>query len=179
MNSITNVKLREQALSNNAAGRSCKYVCSWHNVDKTEICKNIRSTQMLLESSLAKMHSWPIAGKQSCHHSRSSGLHNFINTRACYKKSSSHHWYFSLPIVPLATYNGHVSEDTNVAMVKNCTHLTLYPWGSLPLVDTWLLSFSEKLKSQQISILKQAWWICIAPVPWPMALEPYFTRSSL
>ena len=39
MNSITNDKSREQALSSNAVGylgRSCKYVCSRQNLDKTE-----------------------------------------------------------------------------------------------------------------------------------------------
>jgi len=30
-------------------------------------------------------------------------------------------------IVPLAMFDEHASEDTNFAMVKNCTHLILYP----------------------------------------------------
>src|SRR6218665_2692503 len=50
---------------------------------------------------------------------------------SCYQRSSSHHWhmYFSLHIVSLAMFDEHVSENTKVSMVKNCTHLILYPRG--------------------------------------------------
>jgi len=84
MNSTTNDKLREQAFSNNAVGRSCKYVYSWQNLDNTERLARISGALVLFESSLAKVRSWPIAGRpnQSCHHSRSWGLHSFINTQS-------------------------------------------------------------------------------------------------
>jgi len=63
MNSITNDKLREQALSNNAVRRSCKYVCFWQNLDlNRETRNNMGSAQVLPESSLAMVRSWPIAG---------------------------------------------------------------------------------------------------------------------
>src|SRR6218665_2571458 len=57
-------------------------------------------------------------------------LHHSL-LRACYQRSSSHHWYmyFSLHIVSLAMFYEHVSENTKVAMVKNCTHLIIYPRG--------------------------------------------------
>jgi len=53
--------------------------------------KNISSAQVLFKSSLAKVRSWQIAGKPSCHHSRSWGLLSFINTQSML--SEYHHWY--------------------------------------------------------------------------------------
>jgi len=54
--------------------------------------------------------------------------------------------------VSLALFDEHVSENTNVAMVKNCTHLILYPQGM-------------QLDTSGEEILRLT------------ALEAYFTRS--
>ena len=80
-------------------------------------------------------------------------LHSLL--RACYQRSSSHHWYmyFSLHIVSLSMFDEHVSENIKVAIVKNCTHLILHPRGMQ--LDT---------SGQEVNQ--------------PTALEACFTRSS-
>jgi len=120
-------KLREQALSNNAVGRSCKYAygCSWQNLDKTETHKNIRSAQVLIESSLAKVRIQLTNRRQSelspfkeLRLAHSAQGHKY--PELCSQRSSSHQWYFSMHIVLLAMFDEHASEDTTVAMERNC-----------------------------------------------------------
>src|SRR6218665_2566377 len=91
-------------------------------------------------------------------------LHNSL-LRACYQRSSSHHWYmyFSLHIVSLAMFDEHVSENTEVAMVKNCTHLILYPRGMHAVRHQWTGSSSTNgiggiLQKERFLTVLSSWY---------------------
>jgi len=92
------------------------------------------SAQVLLESSLAKVRSWPIAGNQSCHHSRSWGLHSVINTQGMLSEQQQSSMVFLLAYCGACyvwwacqwRHKGRYGENCSVKP----THLILYSWGS-------------------------------------------------
>ena len=160
MNSVTNEKSRKQALltmqQEDPASIRLFLANSWQNWDthnnikSAQVCAKARQQRCAANQSQVSRVA-TIQGVED-----SWGLHSFINTQACYQTSSSSHpWYFSLHIVPLAMFDEHVSEDTKVAMVKK--PYSLKPLSIRQLITSWQIGIGGIFRKEHCITVCSSW----------------------